>query len=181
MIKYIVNWLTSQGGKKARCVFALLVAGILVCFPSLRPCWESSEQMGGGTICPQLTFPVFSGVAVLVFPEDGSQGQPPTTFSGQMGSGSQELPKLHPVGAGPLPVAFLCSGYTHPPSGPRYIPHGRAEFSTEWKPLPHPSPPSPAFSTCWLPAGREQYFPKYNLYVIWVEALGGDLVTICKE
>lgn len=108
---------------------------------------------------PSAHLPGVLGVAVLVFPEGGSQGQPPTTSSGQMGSGSQELPKLHPVGAGPLPLAFLCPGCTLPTVCPRYAPHGWAEFSTEWKPLPHPSPSTRPSAPAGSQLGENNIFP----------------------
>lgn len=136
--------------------------------------------MGGGTICPQLTFQVF-GFTVVVFPAV-HKAILPATFSGHRGSGGQELPELHPVGAGPLPLFSLCSGSPPSTPPPPCTPH-RAELSpAEWEPLPQPSlPPAPAFGTRWLLAGKGQYFPKYNLYVIWVGAPGVTLGQFARS
>lgn len=113
--------------------------------PELGPSAPSSPSKCS-LVLPRLFFLIVVHKAIL-----------PATFSGQMGSGSRELPKLHPVGAGPLPLAFLSSGCTPP------------------------TPTPPALSTHWLPAGREQYFPKYTLYVIWVEAPGVTLGQFARS
>lgn len=125
--------------KKARCMFPSLVAGILVHFPGLRPCWASSEQMGGGTICPQLTFPVFSGVAVLVFPEGGSQGHPPHHL---LRSNGLRQPRTAPASScgGRAPALGLSVFRMHPsaPATPRTVGLNSVQSRNPFLPPPHP-------------------------------------------
>lgn len=141
----------------------LPVAGTLVQFPSLSPCWASSKQMGGGTICPQLTFQVVLWFHCGCFSR--LQFARPSTLPSSQVRWDQQS-----VGARPLPQVFLCSGCTSPHTSAL---QGCVQYR-EGAPST-PLPPITAFSTRWLPAGREQYFPKHNLYVIRGEAAGVTL------
>lgn len=146
-------------GEKARCGFALVVAGVLVHFPSLCPCWASPEQMGGGAICPRLTFPVFSVSLCLFFLRVAHKANPPPPSQVRWAQAARNCQNFILWGQGPLPLAFLCSGCTLPTLRPRYTPHGRAEFSTEWKPLPHPSPSTRPSAPAGSQLGENNIFP----------------------
>lgn len=145
-------------GKKSRCIFPLLVAWISVHFPV---CGRAGQAPSRWEVEPSaLSSPSQCALVLLClfFLRAVHKAIPLPTFLGQMGSGSQERTKLHPVGAGSLPLAFLCSGRTPPPPD---TPHTVGLSSVQsGNSFPSPLPTHRAFSTCRLPAGREQYFPK---------------------
>lgn len=132
---YIVIWIMGQEKKKSQLQFSITGRWDLGTISQFEPVLGKFQADGRWSHLPSAHLPSGSLVSLwLFFLIAVRKAILLAFFAGQMGSGGPELPKRHPVGTRPLPLVFLCSGCTSPPPLPC-----RAEFSTEWEPLPHPS------------------------------------------